>query len=418
MTAKRRRPIRWDIHEEHLDEAAFLWGAWEAALEAAIYSLPEVASGAEERLMAHLDGLVLGGNAVAEKLLLPALQAADLGPVRPATWALLQADEGDHFDAVLEALAGAEPPKAAAITRAMGLSRHPTIVDRLSALWTHGAPPLRAVILDVIARQNLAWASTKVPEALRAKDPMLLAVALGLVRRLPDRDPAFAWDVDAGLEHADPRVRREALATAFILGSKRMGSAARDAIAAPEAGRLPFALLSLSPEEADRQVVRSCLEDPATVRHSLWALGFAGDVASIEVLLRFLPDQKLGRLAADAFSTITGLVIGGPFRAAGVSRGPELDEVGPDDPPPEVRPEDALPLPVTAAVKDWWGKNRGRFQPRQRYLWGEPRTVARVRAAMDGGPMWRRSVWALQIAAETRGATVDLTGWTGSKGGG
>ena len=154
--------------------------------------------------------------------------------MRPATWALLQADEGDHFDAVLEALAGAEPPKAAGVTCAR-MRPQPPSDDRRSTppFWTHGAPPLRAVILDVIARQNLAWASTKVPEALRAKDPMLLAVALGLaVRRLPDprsgRSPGTSMRVSSLPTRAcgERRWRR-----GFILGSKRLERAARDAIA-------------------------------------------------------------------------------------------------------------------------------------------------------------------------------------------
>src|SRR6185369_14237639 len=58
MPAAAKRP-RWDILEEHLAEAAFLWEQWELALDAANYSLDEVAAGPEERLRAHLDALVL-----------------------------------------------------------------------------------------------------------------------------------------------------------------------------------------------------------------------------------------------------------------------------------------------------------------------------------------------------------------------
>ena len=69
----RSRAVRWDICEEHLDEAAFLWDRGERALNAPNYAIGEVAVGPEERLLAHLDGLVLGGQPVADKLLLPAL---------------------------------------------------------------------------------------------------------------------------------------------------------------------------------------------------------------------------------------------------------------------------------------------------------------------------------------------------------
>jgi uncharacterized protein (TIGR02270 family) len=412
MAAAWQRPILWDIYEEHLDEATFLWGEWEKSLVAANYALADVAAGPEERLAAHLDGLVLGGRVVAEKLLLPALGGDDLEPVYPAAWALLQAEDADHFDAVLGALAGAEPPKAAAISRAMGLSQHPAIVPRLSVLWTHGSPPLRATILTVLGRRDFAWAAAHVPEALRANDPTLLAVGLSLVRRMPDRAPGFLWSVNEALGSPDLTVRNEALATGFVFGSKSVWGACRRALATPSVGRLPFAVLALSPEDGDREILRGCLKDPATVRHALWALGFAGDVDSADAIAVFLPDEKLGPLAGEAFSAITGLPIDGRFRAAGDTHGPDEQEVGLDDPPPEVRPEDHLLAPSVPAVTKWWRKNRGRFQPKLRYVMGLPRVVETLRAVMVTGPMWRREVVALEMAAGTRGVVGDLTGWT------
>src|SRR5262245_29573732 len=80
---------RWDILEEHLDEAEFLWGMWEHALRAPNYDLDEVARGPEERLLAHLDGLVAGGPAVAPRLLVPALDAREPHRVAAAAAALL-----------------------------------------------------------------------------------------------------------------------------------------------------------------------------------------------------------------------------------------------------------------------------------------------------------------------------------------
>ena len=52
---------------------------------AANYTLAEVAAGPAERLLAHIDALSLGGKAVAQKLLLPALEGDDLEFVRPVT---------------------------------------------------------------------------------------------------------------------------------------------------------------------------------------------------------------------------------------------------------------------------------------------------------------------------------------------
>lgn len=62
----------WDIYEQHLEEAAFLWSQWELALVALDYVLADVTP-LQGRLHAHVDGLVLGSEPVAKRILLPAL---------------------------------------------------------------------------------------------------------------------------------------------------------------------------------------------------------------------------------------------------------------------------------------------------------------------------------------------------------
>jgi uncharacterized protein (TIGR02270 family) len=176
---------------------------------------------------------------------------------------------------------------------------------------------------------------------------------------------------------------------------------------------MPFALLALSPDDEDWGLLRACLKDPKGARQGLWALGFAGDVDSADAIAAFLPDEKLGPLAAEAFSAITGLPIDGRFRKAGATHGPDEEEVGLDDPPPELRPEDHLQAPAVPAVIDWWRKNRDRFQPRARYVAGAPRMVEALRSSLVAGPMWRREVMAMEIAAGTRGTVgIDVTTWT------
>src|SRR4051794_26252675 len=70
-------PILWDIIDEHLDEAAFVTLRWRAALDAPHYTLAQVGRSRETQLFAHLDALVIGGAAVAERRLRPELEAPD-----------------------------------------------------------------------------------------------------------------------------------------------------------------------------------------------------------------------------------------------------------------------------------------------------------------------------------------------------
>jgi len=186
------KQLLWDIFEEHLDEAAFLWGQWERALDAANYTLAEVASGPEARLLAHLDALVLGGPEVAEELLLPALAGEEPGLVAAAAWALVQAEpaahEGgvDHQDAVIAALVGGGPPASAAIARALRLSPRADL-GRIARLWREGAPAARAVAFDLIAPNEPAWAREQFEPVLGGADAPARASALRALRRAPDR---------------------------------------------------------------------------------------------------------------------------------------------------------------------------------------------------------------------------------------
>ncbi|HLT36985.1 MAG TPA: hypothetical protein VK034_11890, partial [Enhygromyxa sp.] len=76
--------ILWDIEEQHLDEAEFLFEIREAACEAPTHSLDDLATGPDQRLLAHLDGLRLAGPLVAERLLLPTIEDPEQWYVRIA----------------------------------------------------------------------------------------------------------------------------------------------------------------------------------------------------------------------------------------------------------------------------------------------------------------------------------------------
>ncbi len=86
------RSLRFDVLERHLEESAFLWTQWEAALADAGYTLAEVAEGPEWRLRAHLDALVVAGRGAVTRILLPALEESEPEAMRAAY--ILKADFG------------------------------------------------------------------------------------------------------------------------------------------------------------------------------------------------------------------------------------------------------------------------------------------------------------------------------------
>ena len=418
MPAPASRPIRWDIYEEHFEEASYLWGEWEDALVAANYTLDDVAAGPEARLHAHLDGLVLGGRPVAEKLLLPALTGDEPGRIAPAAWALVQSEPGapngaaadDYQDAVVGALASAAPPARAAIARALRLSARADH-SRVAPLWRNGSPETRGVVFDLLSASEPTWAREHLESVLRGGDSLPLAGALRALRRAPDRSLIVC--VEDALKTELREVRLEAMTTGIVFGVPAAWDVCRRiAIRAGDGCRLPLALLATSSRPTDRAVVLAFARDPKVKRHAIWALGFAGDVEAADALVEATGDAAVARAAGEALSAISGVAIEGALATPGETEGPGVGEVGDDDPPPVVRTEDHLPLPNAAAVKKWWQRERARFAPGARHIFGQPRTPGALRAALTTAPMWRREVLAIELAAATTAAAaVDVKTW-------
>jgi uncharacterized protein (TIGR02270 family) len=149
--------------------------------------------------------------------------------------------------------------------------------------------------------------------------------------------------------------------------------------------------------------VRGKVADPDVGRHALWALGFAGDVESADVLLQLMPAAEVAKVAGEAFSFMTGLAIAGAFAKPGETQGPDAVEVAEDDPPPAVKAEDFLPEPQVEAVKKWWDKERARFRPGMRYVEGQPRAADTLRAALTTAATWRREVLMIVLGTEKVG---------------
>lgn len=57
----------WDVVEEHIEEATFLYEVRQVSLTAPQSSLDQIRLGSEARLLAHLDALVVGGASCASE---------------------------------------------------------------------------------------------------------------------------------------------------------------------------------------------------------------------------------------------------------------------------------------------------------------------------------------------------------------
>lgn len=408
------RPILWDVYEEHLDEAAFLWAQWERALCASNYTLREVAEGPEERLLAHLDGLVLGGRAVAERLLRPALGDDDGGRVSAAAWALLQAEDADHFDVVWEALTAAEErAQRAALSRALELCQRSDLPQLLLARLPGASPEVAACVIDGVAARGRSELSRLSLQGFSAEGhPELLAAVLRALQHVPD--PSFQGLIERGLASEQRETLDAALEAGALLQVPSTRAACRRVIAERRPNlRLALGILALGDAPEDRARLLEWAAVPELAGDALWALAFCGRVDVAELLLGRLDEPELAPIAAESFSSITGLLVEGPLVRPGESA--RLDEPFDDDGPvPEVKPEDDLPMPRADAMRAWWQSSRARFDPNARYALGQAWSASALQGAMSRAPTWRRQVLRLGLGKEAA-ARTHLRQWARSQ---
>ena len=392
-------PLRWDVLEEHLDEAAFLHAQWERALRGPEYVLAEVVEGPEERLLAHLDGLVVGGRAAAERLLLPALEADEPDVAFAAAWALLASEDGDFTGAVVAALGKAEPELAASIGRALMLAPRADVFGPLAPLLASGPPPAQAAALEVLAFRRRDPGANLAP-LLRAQDASVRRAALRLARHVPARVHPQALELAVGAE--EPEERNLAIAAGLVLGSRAAWEACEAAARDGGPGWAFPALAWALSGAPDLAPLLAGLEDEARRADAIFALGFTGRVAAVDAVAPWLEDEALARLAGEAVSAVTGLVLESEFAAEPKRWDPDAEEDDEEDEP--AGPEADLPAPEGQVVQAWWEHARTTLDPAARYLGGKPWSAEALVAALREGPMRRREALAFDLAVRTRGA--------------
>ncbi|QQR45132.1 TIGR02270 family protein [Myxococcus xanthus] len=393
--------MRWDILEDHLNEASFLWTQWERALVAPHYSLREVA-GLEERLLAHLDGLVLGGPEVTRRLLEPALGSGESGSVEAAAFCLL-AEENDPEVVAPSAWIPAEAEVVSpGVLRVLEVCERPALSAQLTALVLQRPFSVQVQLVDVLATRRSLPENVLEPLFESGVAEAQVAV-LRVVASVPV-PPGSRW-VQRALDSPNPMVRYAALEAGLILGSHEAWSLTQvlACTPTPDAGRAR--LLSAMGGAPDIEVwLGEALHRSALRKDALEAAACCGLRALADACLPLMRDDAWAALAGEAFCAITGLVLEKEFvapRRPEESALPLLEEDLATD--LELRPESALPVPEPAAVERWWSRARARFEPGVRYVRGRPFSLERLMDELEAGPMRRRDSWALELAIRSRG---------------
>jgi hypothetical protein len=356
--------ILWDVIEEHLDEAEFLFERWNRALfQPGIY-LNELARHFEPRLLAHLDALVVGGSEVAQQILLPEFYAAK-DPTRTtvAALALLSNPEGSWIEEVIRFAQESEGKIQQAVIRALVLA-------------------------------DCALLDSKLPNKFRKKshDSVLLEILTGR-------------ELDPGIS----------LGHCFESRDPKLALAARKAV--QRFGRRELYYLAGISSKKDRAQLhfhefQEQLKVPATIELALWQLGFCGTVEAGDLCASYLhsANPRFVKLAADSMAWIGGLNLADSqfkqsSKGAAIAIAPSSPDSSDDDSStnPELDGVDDIPLPNTKAIEQWWRESRQRLAGYRRCLLGRPFSIESVKSALQGGALWRRHSLALELCAQTDG---------------
>jgi hypothetical protein len=207
--------VAWQSIERHLEGAHQALARFEAGWSSAALTLDDVARGPEAALRAHVDGLVMGGTAMVDRVLVPVLEAPKPPPgrVTAALIALLLAGRAEFVPRVLSHKA---PAVQRAVLRACALAAGPSLDPWIGqSLQQPKAPAPRALLLELAAERALNVETLS--SSLRSDDPAELAAAL---RVAVHAEPlAHAGRVHELLDDPRPAVRDAALLTALHHGS-------------------------------------------------------------------------------------------------------------------------------------------------------------------------------------------------------
>jgi uncharacterized protein (TIGR02270 family) len=151
-------------------------------------------------------------------------------------------------------------------------------------------------------------------------------------------------------------------------------------------------LLALADAPADRPLLQRMLLHKKRRAAGLWALGFVGKPEVVDLCAEWLEDDKVGRLAGEVVTAVTGVDLAAAGLSARARERVALAHV----------PEDSLPRPDAMKVLGWWVAHRERYAAGRRYVGGAPRTQATLLAGLAGGSMRRRGAWLLDLQLRAR----------------
>lgn len=404
MTAVNQRPIVQAIVAQHAEDTAALRVQRSVLVAAPHVELHRLAR-LDERLYAHLDGLMVAGDA-GYRLAQEAIEVPGVGQLFALAVLAIERQDRPQIDRLL-ALVDALPDAARGLASAFGWVSSESLRGFTAPLLT-GAEPLQRWLGIAACAAHRVDAGKPLDQALSAADARERALALKAAGTL-GRTERVAACIDR-LADPDPACRYHAAAAATLLGSEKPSAEALRGIAlagGPHSLRaLELHLLASAPARA-REVVRTLAADSSQRRRAIQAAGWAGDVQVVPWLIQQMQEPDHARVAGESFMLLTGANLaqldlelkGDAPAAAGPTDNLEDGNVALDE-------DESLPWPDVAAVQAWWQRNADRFPVGVRCFAGAEATAAQCLQVLKTAGQRQRHAAALLLSLMKPGAAL------------
>ncbi len=373
---KHQKEFCRSLYREHLEEASFLYEQRCFLLKDPVIGWTDLED-FEDRLEAHINALVIGGDHALE--VCEENQLMDSGERYGAVRVLCRLGRMAPVMRMLESLDSEDEEEMAAISDALcqdmpnrsALECVRFLADKGGACATMAAHIMgfRRMREGGLLRQ-----------ILRQDRPDTIASAMWALGRV--RDQSFQPKASALLRHEDGKVCESAALYLLRIGHLKT---IRDCMDCAATRKWPLWPLAIGAGVSCLPVLKQQAEGADGTEDALLALGLFGEISAMDILLESLEQSEFAESAATALNLIAGAEI---HEDAFIPEEIDEDELFPEEAEKIKRGESLYPKgeepgeTITRLSRDpqswrrWWAENQSRFEPRTAYRNGQPYSPA------------------------------------------
>jgi uncharacterized protein (TIGR02270 family) len=291
------RAFQIDLYLEHLEEAAFLYEQRNALRKKPDFSWRAIAD-FEERLEAHIDALVVGGE-LALEICRKRAQEGEPGELFAATCVLCRQASTQGLAALLKGLDAVDPAQRQAIEDALKLELPEPWRDYCAQGIARQQGALVRVLTAVAGHRRIDISQhLRPPFDGTAQDCMTAAWSLGRIH-----DPGTMPKLAELAHRPEPDVRASVLVAMLRLGSTE---ALKPCYLLAQREHWPHIPMALAAPRAAIDVLLAVVSAGQATPETVLALGLLGDLRGVRPLQQALSNEPLASSAAWGLQLITG----------------------------------------------------------------------------------------------------------------